>query len=259
MKKFLTLAIIIPLILVIFNITEVKVIDGTLKTAISGARVNNFTTNKEGIAKFLDLSFNKFLTIERIGYQSMKIALNFKPIFRRIDVELTEADATYVKEQILNWADSLKNYRYILKSTKNNGTYIFTQVIDGNNVYTKTEYIDGSNTQTNEIFVINGRVYSRVNGELKEITENKDDFLTSNLIIVSIRDVISDFFSNVNNSIVFESPDEITFTSPNSPSKLTITISPNGEPSEFSLSLSDSITSILTIDLQNTRVTLNEK
>jgi len=95
--------------------------------------------------------------------------------------------------------NSINTYKYTLENVENNKTYAFTQIINGKNIYTNTTYNDGKTNTSEEIFVLGENVYVRKNdSDLQEITENKDEFLNDNLIVVPLSDVITDLFDNVN-------------------------------------------------------------
>lgn len=243
--------------------TEVQVLDEKLEKPVAGVKVNNFLTDSHGITKFLDFSFNTFLTLERIGYQITKIKVNAQPIFRFIKVNLTEGDANYVKQQIQNWSNGIKNYRYELTTQKDGYAYEFVQLINGENKYTKTTSTENGKTTTNEIFIISGKVYVRINeGEIQEVTDNPEDFIANNLIIIPLTDVINEFFSYAYNSVTFQDPSTFLFKDDKSMSFLMVSLTLDGVPNELVLeNKSDSSheTVSLKIDLNNVRVTLDEK
>jgi tRNA threonylcarbamoyladenosine modification (KEOPS) complex Pcc1 subunit len=261
MRKIIYIIIAIACLLLLFNITDVTVIDKSLKLPVSGASVNNFKTIDTGVAKFLDFSFDQFITVERIGYQTTKVKLSYRPVYRKITVEIDEADVSSLKEQINKWVNSINTYKYTLENVENNKTYAFTQIINGKNIYTNTTYNDGKTNTSEEIFVLGENVYVRKNdSDLQEITENKDEFLNDNLIVVPLSDVITDLFDNVNNKVVFKDPADIVVS--DGKNTLEIKFSQNGVPIYFELiseTLAGKSVSKLTIDLENTQVNLNEK
>ncbi|MBP8612466.1 MAG: hypothetical protein KBI30_00500 [Candidatus Atribacteria bacterium] len=261
MRRIIYVLIAIACLLLLFNITDVTVIDKSLKLPVSGASVNNFKTTDTGVVKFLDFSFNQFITVERIGYQTTKVKINYKPVYRKITIEIDEADVSSLKEQINKWVSSINDYKYTLENIENGKTYTFTQIMNGNNIYTNTTYNDGQTKTSEEIYVLGENVYVRKNdNDLQEITENKDEFLNDNLIVVSLSDVISDLFDSVNNKVVFKDPMDIFVSA--GKNTLEIKLSQGGVPIYFEL-ISDTLagksTSKLTIDLENTQVNLNEK
>ncbi|MFU2157600.1 MULTISPECIES: hypothetical protein [Caldisericum] len=263
MKKYLINSLgILILIVLLFNITEVKVFDEALKTPISGVKVNNFLTNEQGIAKFLDLNFNQFLIFERIGYQATKLKIGIKPIYRVIQVNLTEGDLSYIKEQINIWASKVSKYKYELTNSETGYSYTFVQVINGEDKYTKTITNQNGQITEREIFVISGRVYTRENGrQIQEITENKEDFLADNLVIIPLVDVINEFLASVNEKVKYETPTKFIFSSSDSKNTLTLNLSNNGIPSEFTLENINGNkreTVNLKIDLDNVEVNLDE-
>jgi hypothetical protein len=261
-RTLITAFAIVVLLLLIFNVTEVQVFDENLNVAISGAKVNNFLTNEEGIAKFLDFSFSPFLTLERIGYETTKLKTHFSPLYRLLKVGLSEADAQYIKSQVTNWANGISNYRYELTTKRQNYSYKFVQVIDGKNKYTKTETEENGKVSSTEIFVISDKVYTRINGGEVQAVENPEDYIANNLILIPLSDVIDEFLNSVDGSVKFSTPNNIQFLSNNSNNKLTLIISSSGIPSELLLETeSNQILeeASLKIDLENTKVSLDEK
>ncbi|BAL80892.1 hypothetical protein CSE_07660 [Caldisericum exile AZM16c01] len=259
----ITIFVFLILVALLFNITEVQVFDETLNVPISGVKVNNFLTNEQGVSKFLDISFNQFITLERIGYQTTKVKIGIKPLYRVAKVNLSEADSNYIREQINNWENGISNYRYELTTSKTDYSYTFIQVINGDDKYTKTITNQNGQITETEIFVISGRVYIRENGgQIQEITENKEDFISNNLILIPLADVINEFFSAINGNVVFESPSKLIFASNNAQSVLTLILSNEGTPSKFILENSNQNSKeviTLTIDLSSTEVSFSEK
>ena len=257
MRKFLPITILALLLVMIFNVTEVRVTDEHLNVPVTGAKVNGFTTNDDGVVKFLNFSFNEFLHVERIGYEEILVKKSFLPIYYRTEIKLTEGDAKYIKQQILNWANKEEKYRYTLQSISSGSTYMYTQIVDGHNYLTKTVYKKGENSTTEEVCVIGEKVYTKENGILKEITENKEDFLANNLILIPLGNVFSDILSNIESAVTtFESPTRLVFKEENNTVEITLTSS--GIPYETKVTLGDT-QSILTIDLTNTKVSVNEE
>ncbi len=260
MKKTLfTIVILLTVFLLMFVVEEVNVHDKSLKTGVPGVKVNNFITDTYGKTVFLNFSFANLLNLERIGYKTTLVKLPFRLLFRKTDVQLEEGDAQYIKEQINSWLGSVINYKCTFQNITKDKNYTFTQIIDGDNIYTKTVYTTNEKTTSLEIFVLNGKVYTKEDGgPLKEITENKEEFLDSNLIVIPLSDVVFDFFSEVNEKVDFESPQKIIFTSKNA--NLTMELLTDGQPEKFTLEVLMPVeeTSILTVDLQNTSVSLNE-
>ncbi|MEF3245578.1 MAG: hypothetical protein K6343_06350 [Caldisericaceae bacterium] len=260
MKKTLfTIVILLVVFLLMFVVEEVDVSDKSLNTGVAGAKVNNFITDPYGKTVFLNFSFANLLSVERIGYKTTLVKLPFRLLFRKTDVQLEEGDAQYIKEQINSWLGSVIDYKYTFQNITKDKNYTFTQIIDGDNIYTKTLYTTNEKTTSLEIFVLNGKVYTKEDGgSLREITENKEDFLDSNLILIPLSDVIYDFFSEVNEKVIFESPQKIVFIGKNA--NLTMELLTDGQPEKFTLEVLMPVeeTSILTVDLKNTSVSINE-
>jgi len=264
MKNLIILLLVIIIIFIgVFKVNEVYVFDIQLNSPIPYVLVNkSYYTNEEGKTKFLDFTFRDSLSFERIGYKTTTLKIGFKLFTQKIDVSLEEADSQYIKEQISNWLNTIKNYKYELVTDNGSQIYTFIQAIDRKNIYTKTETLDKAKNVSNveEIYVVNDKVYVKQNNEpLKEITENKDDFISSNLVLIPLQDVVTDFFSNVNGKVDFKSPSEFVFKNGNS--NLTLTLGKNGDLEKLLLESSQPnyVRSSLTIYTRDVRVDINEQ
>ena len=116
MRRIIYIIIAIACLLLLFNITDVTVIDKSLKLPVSGASVNNFKTIDTGVAKFLDFSFDQFITVERIGYQTTKVKLSYRPVYRKITVEIDEADVS--SSSSLEKLTFPRHSPYVLRTTR---------------------------------------------------------------------------------------------------------------------------------------------
>lgn len=259
MKRLIGVAIFIVVILLLFNMTEINVVDSSSGNPVSYAKTGYFYSDEGGSAVFLGTNLSRKLLIHRIGYKDQTVDMPFSIFKRTEQVKIEQGNYQDLINQVSQWSDNLIRYKYTFSTNViQNGT---TESIDytarqiGQNFYFETKS-SGANAKTTEVISIGNNMYVSENGGAFSgplSTTDKQNFVNKNIVFLSLNDIISGSFPS-------DEPEQINFNSntidivwgTNNVAK--IILDQNGGVSEVSF-LQDSsgktFKATLTVDTQN--------
>lgn len=192
--------VVILILLIIFNITILRVYDAETHEPLPFVTVGAFYTNKEGEVRFLSTAFQTEAALTRIGYHNETAYLGFGLFLRRKEANMTKANYDEILTQVNKWAESLASYQYsFISEVSENGKtseFEFDAIRQNNDFQFESKYLAASEN-TLKVISLGGELYKSLNGEpLKgPLTgEEKELFISKNIIFIPLSNLFSSSF-----------------------------------------------------------------